>query len=203
MGTVSLKANGNAFEIVKAAKILGITARNDLKWNDYVDNITAKASGRIYLLKQLKRTDTDRKSLIQFFCGRNRSVLEYAYQTFHSSLPACLSDQIERVQKRVLRILFPEVWYSKALADAGLKTLFHRRKELCSTLFIQTAESDGQHKLTGLLPVRNDNARYNFRNRRMFSIPRVNTKGFRNSFIMHYAEKQQLIVNRTFILDLM
>ena len=40
------------------------------------------------------------------------------------------SDQIERVQKRVLRILFREVSYSKALEDAGLKTLFHRREEL-------------------------------------------------------------------------
>ena len=52
--TVSLEANGNAFEIVKSAKILGITVRSDLKWIDHVDNITMKASRRIYLLKQLK-----------------------------------------------------------------------------------------------------------------------------------------------------
>ena len=157
LDTVSLKANGNAFEIVKSAKILGVTVRNDLKWNDHVDNITAKASRRIYLLKQLKHAGIDRKSLIQFYCASIRSVLEYACQAFHSSLPAYLSDQIERVQKRVLRILFPEVSYSKALEDAGLKTLFHRREELCSTLFKQIVESDGQHKLAGLLPVRNDN----------------------------------------------
>ena len=30
LDTVSLKANGNAFEIVKSAKILGVTVRNDL-----------------------------------------------------------------------------------------------------------------------------------------------------------------------------
>ena len=58
------------------------------------------------------------------------------------SLPAYLSDQIERVQKRVLRILFPEVSYSKALEDTGLKTLFHIREELCSTAFKQIVESD-------------------------------------------------------------
>ena len=50
------------------------------------------------------------------------------------------------------RILFPEVSYSKVLEDVGLKTLFHRHKELCSTLFKQIVESDGQHKLAGLLP---------------------------------------------------
>ena len=39
MDTVSLKANGNAFEIVKSAKMLGVIVRNDLKWNDLVDNM--------------------------------------------------------------------------------------------------------------------------------------------------------------------
>ena len=141
---------------MKSAKILGVTVRNDLKWNDHVDNIIAEASLRIYLLKQLKHAGTDRKSLIQLYCACIHYALEYACQAFHSSLPAYLFDQIERVQKRVLKILFPEVSYSKALEDAGLKTLFHRREELCSTLFKQIVESDGQHKLAGLLPARND-----------------------------------------------
>ena len=89
LDTVSLKANGNAFEIGKSAKILGVTIRNDLKWNDHVDNITAKASRRIYLLKQLKCAGIDRKSLIQFYCACIRSVLEYPCHAFHSSFPAC------------------------------------------------------------------------------------------------------------------
>ena len=152
MDTVSLKASGNAFEIVKSAKILGVIVRNDLKWIDHVDHITMKACRRSYLLKQLKRAGIDRKSLILFYCACIRSVLEYRCQAFHTNLPAYLFDQIERVHKRVLRILFPEVSYSKALEDAGLKTLFHRREELCSSLFKQIVESD-QHKLAGLLPL--------------------------------------------------
>ena len=71
LDTVSLKANGNA-------KILGVTVRNDLIWNDHVDSITAKASRRIYLLKQLKHAGIDSKSFIQFCCASIRSVLEYA-----------------------------------------------------------------------------------------------------------------------------
>ena len=37
----------------RSAKVLGVTLRDDLKWNDHVNNITAKASQRIYLLKLL------------------------------------------------------------------------------------------------------------------------------------------------------
>ena len=139
--------------------IFNVVIRDVLSRSILLDNITAKASRRIYLLKQLKRAGIDLKSLIQFYCASIRSVLEYACQAFHSSLPAYLSDQIERVQERVLRILFPEVSYSKALEDAGLKSLFHRREELCCTLFKQIVESDGQHKLAGLLPARNNNER--------------------------------------------
>ena len=82
LSKVSLKANGNAFEIVKSAKIVDVTVRNDLKWNDHVDDITAKASRRIYLPKQVKHAGIDRKSLIQFYCKCFRSVLEYACQNF-------------------------------------------------------------------------------------------------------------------------
>ena len=73
-----LETNGEVIETVKSAKILGVTVRNDLKWNDHVGNITEKASQRIYLLKQLKRAGVDRTSLIQFYCACIRSVLEYA-----------------------------------------------------------------------------------------------------------------------------
>ena len=88
---------------------------------------------------------------------------------------------------------FPEVSYSKALEEAGLKTLFqfHRHEELCSSLFKQIVESD-QHKLASLLPTHNGSGRYCFRTRHMFSIPNVKTKRFRDTFILHSAIKQQL-----------
>ena len=128
---------------------------------------------------------------IVFYCACIGSVLEYECQAFHTNFPGYLSDQIERVQKGVLRILFPEVSYGKALEEAGLKTLFHRREKLCSSLFKQIIESD-QHKLASPLPAHNNSGRYNFRTRRMFSIPNVKTKRFRDTFIMHFAIKQRL-----------
>ena len=40
-----IEANGNSFETInKSAKVLGVTIRGNLKWNDHVDNITVKAS---------------------------------------------------------------------------------------------------------------------------------------------------------------
>ena len=87
--SVPLESKAKQFEVVKSAKILaGLTVRDDLKWNDHINNVTVKASQRVYLLKQLKHADIDCISLLQFYCACLRSVLEYACQSFHSSLPA-------------------------------------------------------------------------------------------------------------------
>lgn len=103
-------------------------------------------------------------------CVYIRSVLEYASKAFHSNLPRYLSDQIERLQKRALRILYPELSSREALADFNLTSLYERREH-----FI---ESDGQHKLTGLLPARND-TRYSLGTSRCSLYPILSPKGFR------------------------
>ena len=104
-------------EIVKSAKILGVSKRDDLKWHDHVEKFSAKALQRIYLLRQLKSAGIDRISLIQFYCASIRFVWKYASQAFHFIAPVYLSDQTERVHKRALRIMHPEVSYRKALED--------------------------------------------------------------------------------------
>ena len=47
--SIPLESEGKQFEVVKSAKILGLTVRDDLKWNDHIDNVTVKASQRVYL----------------------------------------------------------------------------------------------------------------------------------------------------------
>ena len=42
-----LESEGKQFKVVKLAKILGLTVRDDLKWNDHITSVT------VYLLKQL------------------------------------------------------------------------------------------------------------------------------------------------------
>ena len=61
-----VEVNGQSLEKVSTAKILGVTFRNDLKWNDHVDPIISKAAMRLYLLRQLKRADVNAKDLIGF-----------------------------------------------------------------------------------------------------------------------------------------
>jgi hypothetical protein len=61
-----------------SVKSLGVTLSNELKWKDHVNTVTSKALKR--LLRQLKRADVANVDLVNFYCSRIRSVLEYACQ---------------------------------------------------------------------------------------------------------------------------
>ena len=142
-----------------------------------MDLITIKAAKRLYLLRQLKRVDVASVNLVKFYCSCIRSVLEYACQLFHSSLPQYLSDDIERIQKRAMRIIFPSLSYTDTIDENPYLTSF-------ST----TLGSDKDHKLAELLPLRTNSTTVRLRKKRTFEIPRLRTNGLKNSFIMHYAQ---------------
>ena len=117
---------GIEFETVSSAKVLGVTISSDLKWSAHIDSITTKAVKRLYLLRQLKRAGVSSSDLLLFYCSVIRSVLEYACQVFHCNLPLYLSDEIERIQRRALSIIFPTCSYSEGLVEAGLPSVYDR-----------------------------------------------------------------------------
>ena len=49
---------------------------------------------------------------------------------FHNALPAYLSSELEQLQKRAMRIIFPFVPYRDALHQANLETLSGRRQSI-------------------------------------------------------------------------
>ena len=99
---------------------------------------------------------------------------------FHKALPAYLSAELEQLQKRAMRIIFPFVPYSDALHQANLETLSRRRQSITTKLFNSiTCNSD--HKLHELLPPRN-NCESNLRRKRNFNVPLAKTKRLKNTF---------------------
>ena len=59
-----IKIHYNPLELVKCAKILGLTVSNDLKWSEHVQEITKKARKRLYCLTQLKRANVGTNELL-------------------------------------------------------------------------------------------------------------------------------------------
>ena len=97
------------------------------------------------------------------------------------ALPKYLSDNIERVQRRVTSIIFPGLSYSERLDKANLTLQSDRRRHACSKLYNQITK-DPAHKLSNLFPARppitND-----LRSIRVFQTPVIKTDRFLKTFI--------------------
>ena len=104
---------GIVIERVKSFKLLGVYISEDLTWRVHCDYIVKKANRRLYAFRSLKKCGVPTCDLITVYCSLIRSVIEYASAVF-ANLRKYLSDALERIQKRALRIILPNLHYDVA-----------------------------------------------------------------------------------------
>ena len=63
--------------------------------------------------------------------------MEYACAVWHPGLSNKLSKDIQRVQKRCLKIIYPKLSYSEALEKSGRVRLDNRREDITQSTFGQ------------------------------------------------------------------
>ena len=88
--------------------------------------------------------------LLAFYCSVICPILEYGAEIWNGGLTQEQKKSIERIQKRVLRIIYPNLDYDQAITETKLQTLEERRDELCISLIKNMLEPN--HKLHSLLP---------------------------------------------------
>ncbi|KAK2155870.1 hypothetical protein NP493_2013g00002 [Ridgeia piscesae] len=110
------------------------------------------------MLYQLKRAGITQKDLVSVYVSVVRQVLEYACPEWHTNLPQYLSDNIEVIQKRALKCIFPGLRYAEILRRVNLDTLNVRWDSICQKY-------------------------YNIRQQNVYPFPVTRTNRFRNSFI--------------------
>jgi hypothetical protein len=90
-------------ERVSSFKLLGVWLTNNHSWDIHVDKFLKKANSRIYALRLLKKAGLSPLNIVHIYCTVIKSQLEYASPVW-SALPKTLSDLIESVRKRALKI---------------------------------------------------------------------------------------------------
>ena len=167
---------------VLSAKVLGLYFSSDLSWNLHVEHIVCKASKILFFLRVLKRSGLGGSSLIQVYITCIRPVLEYACQVWNLNSPDYLKEEIERIQKRALRIICPDLSYRKALEVHEISLLSQRRNNLCKSYFKKLLNPE--NKLNELIPNKREDLRtYNLRNDQHINLINCKTTRFSKSFI--------------------
>jgi len=130
-----LRIGDDIIERVESYKILAVLISANLSWSHHVAFIVAKACRRLFFVYQLLRSGVDIKDIISVYCSLIRSVLEYNCPVWHCGLTQAQSADIEAVQKRVMKILFPHLCYDDALSLTGLEKLSTRREAQVRSVF--------------------------------------------------------------------
>ena len=169
--------DGCIIDRVHDAKLLGITISDDLTWASHVLAITSKANKRVFMLHQLKRSGVGIEDLKCIYCSVIRPLLEYACPVWHSSITKLQSQDIENIQKRVLRTIYGWKSYEVLLQEAGLPMLNERRYTLCKNYFRECMEFH-----TKLLPCKRL-INHDLRTINPYPVPKCRTSRYQNSFI--------------------
>jgi len=167
-------------------KLLGILIESNLKWDAQVNSMVTRANRRLYMLRSLKPFGMPVADLITVFVGYIRPVLEYACPAWHPGITKTQSDQIERVQKRALRIILANRYdsYACALERTSIPTLSSRREDLC----LRFARSAFKSSQWNYWFTPNDQGR-TLRNTRLCIEPKCRTERFKRSPIPYFSKQ--------------
>lgn len=111
---------------------------NDLSWNTHVDKVLKNS--RLYALRLLKKAGLLPSDIVQIYVSFIRSRIEYASPVW-SSLPKSLSDLLESVEKRALKVAYPSFTYEEALEISNLQPLSIRR-DISWKKFVESLRRD-------------------------------------------------------------
>ena len=127
--------DGKSLDSVFSHKVLGLTLQLNLRRNTHVDFIVPKAAKRLYTLSILRCSNVCTTDLVTGYATLIRPLLEYGCIVWHFSLPLCVRNRLESIQKRALRIILPHYSYASALESLNLPSLLLRRESMCSKSF--------------------------------------------------------------------
>ncbi|CAB3993653.1 Hypothetical predicted protein [Paramuricea clavata] len=132
----------NVVERVTNYKLLGVQLSEDHKWNKHVDYIYKKACKKLYSLRVLRRAGVQQRNILKVDLTTIRPVLEYAVPVWQA-IPVYLSERLESIQRRALRIIFPSIDnYDEAMMMAQTPTLKSIREQLCKKYMTKMKKED-------------------------------------------------------------
>ena len=123
-------------------KILGLQVQNDLKWGAQVEQMTKRASKKIWLLRRMKRLGVDDTTITNYWKSEGRCHLEFCAPVWAGGITQAQARDLTRVQRRAVAAITGS-WredYTAACLRLGIEADLHlRRLQLCKTFAYKTA----------------------------------------------------------------
>ena len=131
--STDLMLKGKRVEIFEQAKLLGLILTNDLKWEENTNYLVKDANRRMVMLRAAPKFTSDKHVLKQIYFSRIRCKLEQSAAVWSRSLTLKNINDLERVQKSAVRIIYgkPYESYTATLKNLNIVRLSERRDLIC------------------------------------------------------------------------
>ncbi|XP_063860409.1 carnitine O-palmitoyltransferase 2, mitochondrial-like isoform X2 [Scylla paramamosain] len=126
-----LSVGPHPLQVVRCAKLLGVTVDDQLTWKQHVASTIRSATYRLYMLRRLRSLGTPTDELRGVYLTFILPKLMYASPAWSSSLTQTQQLQLESVQKRACRVILGPAYttYEEALNTLKLSRLSTRYSE--------------------------------------------------------------------------
>ncbi|XP_063856390.1 GTPase Obg-like [Scylla paramamosain] len=126
-----LSVGPHPLQVVRCAKLLGVTVDDQLTWKQHVASTIRSATYRLYMLHRLRSLGTPTDELRGVYLTFILPKLMYASPAWSSSLTQTQQLQLESVQKRACRVILGPAYttYEEALNTLKLSRLSTRYSE--------------------------------------------------------------------------
>lgn len=171
---------GEGIARVEAAKLVGLNIQSNLKWDIHIQEITKKAKKKLYFLLQMKRSRVPSNHLVHFYRSVIVPQLEYACPVWATAITEEQQAMLESVQKRAMKIIYPDMDYPSALQKSSLCPLKIRRNKLCLKFFKKMQNPNCA--IHDILPVEHS-SHYSLRQNKKYRLPKIRTSRFKSSFV--------------------
>ena len=117
--------------------------RSDLKWNSHVKYICKKSNTGLWMIRRLKKLGASSTLLLDVYNKHVRSLLEYAVPAWGPNITKSNANDLERVQKCALSVIYGQGSYSLKLKSHDVQSLEERRVKL----YTKFAKKSAKHEV--------------------------------------------------------
>jgi ribonucleases P/MRP protein subunit RPP40 len=185
-----LVSGNDTIDTVTSFKLLGVNISSDLRWDEHIDIICAKASKRLHYLSLLKRSSVRHAELLLYYKTIVRPIIEYACPVWQSGLTEEHRQRLEAIQRRAFRIISGSTDYELQCVINDIEPVSVRLQNLTRSFFDRINE---EHDcLHWLLPPRRPTYIDRLKTCNKLPLIKCRTQRFKMSFLPYALDNFQI-----------
>ena len=135
--------DGSRIESGEEMTLLGFRFSSRPMVAAHLELLKQKFNCRVWMLRHLRNAGIAERTVAEIYAAIIRPVVEYAVPVYHWMLNGGQSDEVEKMQRRAMKIIYGhKTSYRAALEKSALPTLKERRKNIVLKFAQKASSSD-------------------------------------------------------------